>query len=212
MVTNVANRTSVPGEAGSAETPLGQLLREFRWRLRMNQREAATALGVGATTLASYELGYDVKTRLPVNPREATLQMLARRMWEMAGEHGAPYQGVSDDLYKRLMVAAGKAEPERVEAGELHGAREDFLFSSGSPSHSSQQIDIPPEMFELDEPPDEEEIAIVRMLGIAESGPYALKPGVQFWTEPQVARLRRLRFTADNWRDAKASKSKKGRS
>jgi transcriptional regulator with XRE-family HTH domain len=122
MVTSVANRTSVPGETSSAETPLGQILREFRWRLRMSQREAATALGVGATTLASYELGYDVKTRLPVNPREATMQMLARRMWEMAGEHGTPYQGVADDLYRRLMVAAGKLTQEAL---DFHEGRAD---------------------------------------------------------------------------------------
>lgn len=86
---------------------------------------------------------------------------------------------------------------------------DDFLLAAGyAPEGVRGGPALPRELLDLPEPPDEEEIAIVRMIGAADEGPFALKAGVAFWTEPRAARLRRLRFEADEWRDRQAKAQK----
>lgn len=104
----MTKRTSVPSEQTEAPpTKLGEVLREFRWLFRLNQIEAARVLGVGISTLQNYEIGHD-KLKRPVNPRENTLELIANRMHEHAAEHDRPYLESPRELYKRLLVAAGK--------------------------------------------------------------------------------------------------------
>lgn len=110
------HRTTVPDFTPDArETALGLLLREFRWQFRLNQKEAALAAGVGATTWSSYELGYDLKTKLPVNPRPATLRVLAIGMHSYGETHGRPFTDSAEVLYKRLMVAAGRLKQDELD-------------------------------------------------------------------------------------------------
>lgn len=79
----------------------------------------------------------------------------------------------------------------------------EFLLSAGYAPLTSSPLGLPQDLLELTEPPDEEELVIVRMIGADKEGPFALLPGVKFWNEPRATRLRRLRFEADEWRDRK---------
>ncbi len=88
------------------------MLRDYRWTFRLTQRDAAKVLGIGYSTLQSYESGVDVKTKLPINPRENTLEILSRRMVEYAEKEGQPLTKTPAQVFQELRVAAGKAAPE----------------------------------------------------------------------------------------------------
>ena len=92
-------------------TPLGQIIWDFRSRHRLNREDAAKALGVGLSTVQSFESGFDLKTKLPINPREATLRLIADKMAEYDESRGIP----RSVAYEDLMVAAGKLPQEAVD-------------------------------------------------------------------------------------------------
>ncbi|MNX65956.1 hypothetical protein D3C86_970340 [compost metagenome] len=114
---SMRNRTTVQNEP-SPGTPLGRVLRDYRWLFRLTQRDAAKVLGIGYSTLQSYESGVDLKTKLPINPRDNTLEILSRRMVEYAEKQDQPLGKSADQVFLELMVAAGKlpAEEKIVEA------------------------------------------------------------------------------------------------
>lgn len=115
--------------------------------------------------------------------------------------------GKTQSYVSQLVRGAKRPSPELAIAlaRALDADAREFVRAAG---HLEPPFRLPEELYELPEPPDEEEIAIVRMIGTVDSGPFALQPGVEFWREPSAARLRRLRFEADEWRDRqRAAKS-----
>lgn len=99
-------RTSVP-----PSHPLGRIIWEFRGAFHLSREAVAEALGVGISTIQGWEKGEDPKTHAPPNPREATLEMVAKRMHLHAKHVGQPLAESQADTLRRLLTAAGKDAP-----------------------------------------------------------------------------------------------------
>ena len=102
---------SPPPAAGQPGTALGRELRRLRRRAGLARTELARRAGVSATRIGEVERGLDSRGIQP-RPRPETLRRLARGLAAPPG-HGA----VAEDLYQRLMVAAGYGQLARRSGG-----------------------------------------------------------------------------------------------
>lgn len=170
---------------------LGQHVEDFIGRFRLSRAKAAKVLGVSENYVKSLITGVDVNTGNPINPREGTLRQLAAKM----SEFGYPM------TYEQLAEAAGIASalptvPNLVMPPNVHPVYANVRPEQIPVGFPYKQKPILPN---LPEPPDEEEIAIVRMIGAPIK--FATTEDNEFWHQPRTARLRHLRLAADEWRD-----------
>lgn len=175
--------------------PLGRIIWDFRGLHHLSREAAAKALGVSVTSLTSYEKGFDVNTGKPSEPRESTLQMIARRMAEYSAAQGMPLGKTQDQLFREMLIATGKA-PEMVDE-LIQGAQQ--LSKSAKSSPAYRQLEKQPKLKLLEGgidgryEPTEDELAILQQAE-DEDVWFGILSQPGFWDDPPEERRSTFRY------------------
>lgn len=189
-------RTDAPGS-----NELGRLLKEFRWRFQLKQADAAKVFGVGLTTVSSYESGFDTKTKEPINPRDNTLELMARRMVEYAEQQDQPLGKTPKQLFEELRIAAGRA-PAEEKAPKLDDEGREAaqrLAQAGKSSPAFRQLEEQAKLKLLDGgidgrfEPTEDELTIIQQAE-EEDVWFGILSQPGFWDDPPEDRRSTFRY------------------
>jgi hypothetical protein len=189
--------------------PLGRIVWDFRGKFHLSKRAAASVLGVSYVYVNSLEAGVDVRTKLEFEPRDSTLEAMARRMVEYAEKEGQPLSKTPKQLFLELQAAAGKAAPEEkgaeaeneeLQAAERLAKAAKSSFPAFAQATAEQQkpkgalLGLVNEFGQVEYPPTPQEQAIYdesMRLGFP-GWPTLSEPG--FWSKPPEDLLRRSTF------------------
>ena len=201
---------------------LGRIIWDFRGALHLSREAAAKVLGIGVTTLTSYEKGFDVNTGKPSEPRDNTLELIARRMVDYAKDQGRPLGKTPQQLFEELRVAAGKAPaeekaPELDEEGREAAQRLAKAVKSSPAYHQIAEearlqvletLNIPDD---VQDPPNEWELEVIAKIGGMDWGDLDPRKDTWFWYLDKAARRRRLRNLELTWLEEQEIRRERGR-